>query len=109
MADMIGIRLGATAALARIELEESDPLWTPIKTALDQLRNTLMSQSSQHIVHMTNEVYDLGKRIFNLLKQTKGMASYLRYRERAIQEWYRMLMWYQKMADDIAIAVRNLP
>jgi hypothetical protein len=109
MADMVGIRLGATAALARIELEESDPIWTSIKTALDQLRNTLMSQSSQHIVHMTNEVYDLGKRIFNLLKQTKGMASYLRERERMINNWYLYQMNIHKMAESISNIVKNLP
>lgn len=109
MADMVVLPLSSRALLFRIELEESDPLWTPIKTALEQLRSTLMSNSTSQVVRITSDAYDLGKRIFNLLKQTKGMGSYLRDRERRVQEWYRMLMRYQKMAEDIAIAVRNLP
>jgi len=109
MADMVVLPLSSRALLFRIELEESDPLWTPIKTALEQLRSTLMSNSTAQVVRITSDAYDLGKRIFNLLKQTKGMGSYLRDRERRVQEWYRMLMRYQKMAEDIAIAVRNLP
>ncbi len=108
MADMVGFRLGSTAALARIELEESDPLWTPIKTALEQLRSTLMSQSGQSMVQITNEAYDLGKRIFSLLKQTKGMSSYLRERERVINDWYRYLMNIRKISEDISIIAKNL-
>ena len=68
-----------------------------------------MSKSTAQVVRITSDAYDLGKRIFNLLKQTKGMGSYLMDRERRVQEWYRMLMRYQKLAEDIAIAVRNLP
>jgi len=109
MADMVYYRLSFTAALARIELEESNPLWTPIKTALEQLRSTLMSQSGQRIVQITNEAYDLGKRIFNLLKQTKGMSSYLRERERMINNWYWYQMRTQKIAEDIVVTVKNLP
>ncbi len=109
MADMVFFPLSFRASSVRIELEESNPLWTPINTALEQLRSTLMSKSTAQVVRITSDAYDLGKRIFNLLKQTKGMGSYLMDRERRVQEWYRMLMRYQKLAEDIAIAVRNLP
>jgi len=106
MADMVAFPMGASAALARVDLEESDPLWTPIKEALEQLKSTLASSYGGK-VQIAHDAYDIGKRIFNLLKQTKHMGSYLMEREKMVRQWHELLMRYQKISAEIEIVVKK--
>lgn len=106
MADMVAFPMGSSAALARVDLEESDPLWTPIKTALEQLKGILAS-SRGGMVRIADDAYDIGKRIFNLLKQTKNMGSYLVERERMVRQWHELMTRYQKISMEIEIIVKK--